>query len=132
MTKANKRNDYGRDMKVQENAMFCGIPFVGNLQDRAMTELMCNNAGEPIYDRMQEHLTSSDAMIIAVRRQLLDAAKALRDKGEPPANVDCVELDQVRAASLKLPIDVDWKSASETARRATVGQPSAADVPLIL
>jgi hypothetical protein len=43
-----------------------------------------------------------------------------------------VELDRVRAASLKLPIDVDWKAASETARRATVGQPGAADVPLIL
>jgi len=51
LTKANKRNDYGRDLKVQEETMFCGIPFVGNLQDRAMTELMTNGKGEPIYDR---------------------------------------------------------------------------------
>ena len=74
MTKANKRNDYGRDLTLQNTLLFCGIPFSGNLQDRAMTELMCNDAGEPIYDRTQEHLSSCDAMIIAVRKQLLDAA----------------------------------------------------------
>ena len=47
MTRYNKRNDYGRDLEVQKNTMFCGIPFVVNLQDRAMTELMCNDKGEP-------------------------------------------------------------------------------------
>ena len=31
--------------------MFCGIPFVGNPRDRAMTELMTNAQGEAIYDR---------------------------------------------------------------------------------
>ena len=40
MTRYNKRNDYGRDLEVQKNTMFCGIPFVVNLQDRAMTETM--------------------------------------------------------------------------------------------
>jgi phthalate 4,5-dioxygenase len=55
-----------------------------------MTELMCNERGEAIYDRTQEHLTSSDAMIIAVRKQLLAAVKKLRDTGEAPANVDGV------------------------------------------
>jgi hypothetical protein len=86
MTRYNKRNDYGRDLEVQKNTMFCGIPFVVNLQDRAMTELMCNDKGEPIYDRTQEHLTSSDAMIIAVRKQLLDAVTNLRDAGKVPPN----------------------------------------------
>ena len=37
--------------------MCCGIP-IGNLQDRAMTELMSGRA-RPIYDRTQEHLGSS-------------------------------------------------------------------------
>ena len=59
--------------------MFNGVPFVGNLQDRAMTELMCNDDGEPIYDRTQEHLGSSDAQVALVRRQLLEAVVALRD-----------------------------------------------------
>ena len=132
MTKANKRNDYGRDLTLQNTLMFCGIPFSGNLQDRAMTELMCNDAGEPIYDRTQEHLSSCDAMIVAVRKQLLEAAKRLSEKSEVPANVDDVELDKVRPASLKLPIDADWKAASEVARRVNPGQPSAGDVPTIL
>jgi len=132
MTKANKRNDYGRDMTLQSTLMFCGIPFSGNLQDRAMTELMCNDAGEPIYDRTQEHLSSCDAMIVVVRKQLLEAAKRLSEASEAPANVDDVELDRVRPASLKLPIDADWKAASEVARRVNPRQPSAADVPTIL
>jgi phenylpropionate dioxygenase-like ring-hydroxylating dioxygenase large terminal subunit len=132
MTKYNKRNDYGRDLDVQKSTMFCGIPFVVNLQDRAMTELMCNDKGEPIYDRTQEHLTSSDAMIIAVRKQLLDAVTNLRDNGKVPPNVDNVELDKVRAATLRLPIDGDWKAASEAARRVANGKPSAGDLPTIL
>ena len=132
MTRYNKRNDDGRDLEVQKNTMFCGIPFVVNLQDRAMTELMCNDEGEPIYDRTQEHLTSSDAMIIAVRKQLLDAVTNLRDDGKAPPNVDNVELDKVRPATLRLPIDADWKIASEAARQAVLGKPSAADLPTIL
>jgi len=97
-----------------------------------MTELMCNDKGEPIYDRTQEHLTTSDAMIIAVRKQLLDAVTTLRDDGKAPPNVDHVELDKVRPATLRLPIDADWKMASEAARRVVLGKPSAADLPTIL
>ncbi|WP_178133908.1 Rieske 2Fe-2S domain-containing protein [Vineibacter terrae] len=132
LTKANKRNDYGRDLKAQAETMFCGIPFVGNLQDRAMTELMTNERGEAIYDRTKEHLGSSDAMIVAVRRQLINAATRLRDEGKVPANVDNVELDRVRSASLRYPAGADWKALSAPARRVNPDQPSAADVPLIL
>jgi hypothetical protein len=132
MTKANKRNDYGRDLKMQEELMFVGIPFVGNLQDRAMTELMTNAKGEAIYDRTKEHLGSSDAMIVTVRRQLINAAIKLRDEGKSPANVDEVELGQVRSASLRYPAGADWKGLSESARRVTPGQPAAAEVGLII
>ncbi len=93
---------------------------------------MCNDAGEALYDRTREHLTTADALIAAVGRQLLDAAKALRDDRKVPANVDGVALDQVRTASLKLPVDADWKAASAHARRVNPGQASAADLPLIL
>ena len=58
-------------------SMFNGVPFVMNLQDRAMTELMCDADGNPIYDRTQEHLGSSDQMVITVRRQLLQATLRL-------------------------------------------------------
>lgn len=132
VTKANKRNDYFRDLEVEKDLMHCGIPFVLNLQDRAMTELMCNDAGEPVYDRTQEHLGSTDAFVIAVRAQLLAATKRLRDTGEAPANVDDVSWDRVRAASVVLPNDVDWRSHSKLARSADSGDPPSDDVPLII
>lgn len=131
LTRANKRNDYMRDREIEKDTMFNGVPFVMNLQDRAMTELMTNAAGEPIYDRTQEHLGSSDAMVIAVRRQLIQAVLRLQDGGSVPANVDNVVLDRVRPASLRLPVNADWKSISAAARDADSGAPVAADMPLI-
>ena len=49
-----------------------------------------------------------------------------------PPNVDNVELDKVRPATLRLPIDADWKMASAAARQAVLGKPSAGDLPTIL
>jgi len=71
-------------------------------------------------------------MIVAVRKQLLDAVMNLRDRSSVPPNVDNVELDKVRAATLRLPIDADWKAASEAARKVSIGRPSAGDLPTIL
>src|SRR5713101_2491156 len=75
-TKANIHNDYLVDHRLAKNELMIGIPFLVNLQDRAMTETM-----GPIYDRTQEHLGTTDAMVIYVRRRLIDAARALRDEG---------------------------------------------------
>ena len=131
-TTANKRNDYWRDPEMEKDRMYNGIPFVLNLQDRAMTELMCGPGDEPLYDRTQEHLGSSDAMVIAVRRQLINAALALADSEATPANLDNPSLDRVRAATLVLPEGADWQTLSEGARNADSGAGVAADVPLIL
>jgi phthalate 4,5-dioxygenase len=132
LTKANKRNDYARDLKVEKETMYNGVPFVGNLQDRAMTELMTNAAGEPIYDRSQEHLGSSDAMVVAVRRQLLEAVQHLVEEGRVPANVDHVKLDRVRSASLRYPAGADWKELSREYLDVDSGKPVAAEVPLVI
>jgi phenylpropionate dioxygenase-like ring-hydroxylating dioxygenase large terminal subunit len=132
MTRLNASNDYGRNFKVEQETMFIGIPFTGNLQDRAMTEFMCNpGTGEPVYDRTSEHLGSSDAFVIAVRRQLLAAVKRHQETGQPPANVDDPDLWRVRSASLQLPPDADWVTASAEARNADSGKPVASEVPLI-
>ncbi|HVN27838.1 MAG TPA: hypothetical protein VMT64_05095, partial [Candidatus Binataceae bacterium] len=131
MTKANRHNDYMRDRRVERESMFSGIPFVLNLQDRAMTEFMFNSRGEPICDRTAEHLGSSDAMIIAVRKQLLDALRLMKDKGSVPANVDEVGLDRVRPASMRMPVGADWKTLSESARSADSGEPPTAYQPTI-
>jgi phthalate 4,5-dioxygenase len=132
VTKANKSNDYYRDLDVEKTLMHCGIPFVLNLPDRAMTELMCSDNGEPLYDRTQENLGSTDAFVIAVRAQLLAAAKRLRDTGDWPPNVDDVSWDRVRAASVVLPADIDWRAHSKLARSADSGEGPSNDVPLII
>lgn len=132
LTKANKRNDYARDLMQEKETMFNGIPFIGNLQDRAMTELMCSDDGEPLYDRTKEHLGSSDAQVALVRRQLLEAVINHRDEGKVPANVDNVKLDRVRSASHIFPVNADWRKLSEGSRNVDSGAPVAAEVPLIL
>ena len=68
-----------------------GIPFAGNLQDRAMTETMGT-----IYDRTQEHLGTTDAMVIFSAANLLAAAREYQEDGALPANVDDPNLCRVR------------------------------------
>jgi len=85
-----------------------------------MTETM-----GPIYDRTQEHLGTTDAMVIFARRRLIDAARALRDEGALPANVDDASLYRVRPASILLPEGESWVSATEKARQSDAGVPIA-------
>jgi len=117
-TRANLHNDYMLDYELQEKELVIGIPFLGNLQDRAMTETMGT-----IYDRTQEHLGTTDAMVIFVRRQLINAAKGLREQGSVPENVDDPNLCRVRPASILLPEDESWVTATEAARSADAGVP---------
>lgn len=129
-TTANKSNDYQIDYELQKTLQYTGIAFSGNLQDRAMTELMTNEDGiEPIYDRSKEHLGTTDAMVISVRRMLIRSATALRDEGVLPANVQNVELNRVRSASIILPPDENWVAATEGARNPDALIPIASVAP---
>ncbi len=132
MTVANKSNDFWLDREVQKDRMYNGIPFVMNLPDRAMTELMCSDDGEPLYDRSQEHLGTSDVYVIAVRRQLIRAAKAFRDNGALPPNVDNPDTGRVRMGSFLLPAGSNWLEETVKDRLADGGQPIGSDVPLII
>ena len=127
-TKANKHNDYKRDFEVERTQMVSGVPAIGNLQDRAMTELMSNERGEVIYDRSHEHLGSLDIMCIAVRRQLLKAVKAFRDTNTLPANVDNVRLDKVRPATVVLPEGANWVEDTKAIRSGEDGTPPAWEI----
>jgi phenylpropionate dioxygenase-like ring-hydroxylating dioxygenase large terminal subunit len=118
-TRANLHNDFLVD-RALEKELTIGIPFLTNLQDRAMTETM-----GPIYDRTQEHLGTTDAMVIHVRRRLLDAARTLRDQGTVPPNVDDPRLCRVRPASALLPEGVSWITTTEKARQSDAGVPIA-------
>ena len=119
-TKANIHNDYLVDHRLAKSELMIGIPFLVNLQDRAMTETM-----GPIYDRTQEHLGTTDAMVIYVRQRLIAAARALHDESRVPANVDDPTLCRVRPASILLPEGDSWITATEKARQSDAGVPIA-------
>ena len=78
MPKANIYNDYEIDRVAQKNFTYTGIPSFP-LQDIALIEAQWG----PIADRTQEHLASSDYVIIYIRRRLLKAAKELAQGIEP-------------------------------------------------
>jgi phenylpropionate dioxygenase-like ring-hydroxylating dioxygenase large terminal subunit len=71
-------NDYHVDRLAQRNFSYTGIKTFP-LQDIAMME----NQWGPIADRTQEHLTSSDYVILKVRRRLLKTARNLMNGIEP-------------------------------------------------
>jgi phenylpropionate dioxygenase-like ring-hydroxylating dioxygenase large terminal subunit len=83
-------NDFRIDRDAQRSTTFSGIPGGARDQDRAMTETM-----EPVLDRSDEHLGTTDVAIIAMRRQLLSLARDLERGIEPPMAGDP---DAVRTA----------------------------------
>ena len=113
-SKANKDNDYCIDRELQANmGTYSGVPVV------AQDPMVCETMG-PIWDRTQEHLGTTDAMIIRTRRFLLNAAKALRDTGAIPPSVDKPELYNMYCGAAIIPkglngidatIDVQWGRA---------------------
>jgi phenylpropionate dioxygenase-like ring-hydroxylating dioxygenase large terminal subunit len=76
----NKANDYHIDRVAQRSFSYTGIKTFP-LQDIAMME----DQRGPLMDRTREHLASSDAAIIQVRRRLIGAARALAEGKEPEA-----------------------------------------------
>jgi len=103
----NRSNDYMRDWEAQKAMKsYSGIPGISN-QDLAVVESM----GE-IYDRSHEHLGTSDAMIIRLRRLLIRAAQELRSDGTVPPGVDNPEGYRLRSGGIVLPNGVDGIDAT--------------------
>ena len=104
-TAANRHNDYEMDWEAHRTRMFCGIPGFG-VQDQAIQE-----SQGPIVDRTLEHLGSSDTAIIQVRRRLVNAARALTERGAPAPGRDPVSF-LVRSTSVLLPPGASWLEAA--------------------
>ena len=104
-TAANRDNDYFMDWDAHRTRMFCGIPGFG-VQDQAIQE-----SQGPLVDRSQERLGTSDTAIIQVRKRLMTAARALRERGEPAPGRDPRSFC-VRSASLVLRPGEDWVAAA--------------------
>jgi phthalate 4,5-dioxygenase len=116
----NASNDYQIDREAQASGInFTGIGGIFQ-QDQAVTESM-----GPVYIRSREHLGTSDAMIIRTRRRVINAARALRDRGEMPPGVDNPEFYRTRSGSVILPRSASWLDATQAARwpQVEVGAP---------
>lgn len=108
-------NDYQQDRELQRNGQsYTGIPTF-TAEDTAVTETM----GE-IVDRSNEHLATSDMMIIRVRRRLLKAVKALRDAATTPPAVDEPNAYVLRAGGIVLPADQDWLDSTADLREGRI------------
>lgn len=94
-------NDFMVDRETQRTTTFTGIPGGPADQDRAMTETM-----EPVLDRSNEHLGTTDVAIVAMRRKLLRLAHDLEKGVEPPmANLGSVVFHALDVASDKEDFD---------------------------
>jgi hypothetical protein len=106
---ANKDNDYLMDRAAQKRGnSYSGIDGIA-IQDGSLQESM-----GPIVDRTKENLVSTDNGIIMARHRLIQAAKALAEKGVSPPGVDLAH-QRVRSASLILPPDQVFKDAAREA-----------------
>jgi phthalate 4,5-dioxygenase len=115
---ANVSNDYRIDRDRQRRREdYTGIPGI-HTQDQAITESMGG-----IFDRTRERLGTSDVMVIRVRRRLMDAARALDERGLAPPGVDWPEVYRVRSGGVFLPERADWLEATVDLRKAFVTHP---------
>lgn len=99
----NRDNDYLVDRELQKTSSFTGIRGV-RVQDMAVQE----DQRGPISDRSREHLGSSDAGVIAVRRLLLRQLGELR-AGQEPRPPRSPEAFNVRSLALNAPRPVRWQ-----------------------
>ena len=105
----NKSNDHGLDREAQRKGeSYSGIVGIP-LQDQAVQENM-----EPIIDRTQEHLASSDRMVMLTRRVLLRAAREYQESGKLPEVLDNPSLCRgMRGGDILTPRGTDWLEAYE-------------------
>ena len=104
----NLDNDYLIDREIQRRKTFSGIKSVP-AQDRAVTERARPIPGRPgTQNRAEEHLGSSDAAIVQIRKSLLRSALDLA-AGQEPALAFNPRAYRLRAPALKLPRDVSFE-----------------------
>jgi phthalate 4,5-dioxygenase len=110
----NKSNDHMMDLEMKRQGdSYTGIVGIP-LQDQAIQETM-----DPIVDRTQEHLASSDRMVMLTRRVLLRAVKEYQETGKLPEVLDKPELcRQARGGDVISAVGTDWLDAYEAAMNA--------------
>jgi phenylpropionate dioxygenase-like ring-hydroxylating dioxygenase large terminal subunit len=100
--KSNPSNDHMIDRNLQKTKTYTGIVGVGT-QDMAVQESM-----EPIVDRSQENLIWTDRAIMAMRKMMLEATRAV-ERGEDPPGVDPADHAGIRPYDTVIKAGVDWR-----------------------
>ena len=98
-----KWNDYMMSREDQRTLSYTGIKGIGT-QDQAVTESM-----QPISDKVNEHLGTSDRAIIYNRRVLLNAARAMLE-GQEPLRHNPDVLARVTSHEEIIPAGDDWRN----------------------
>jgi len=98
-------NDFLMNKEVKKTKSFTGIPSVRAQDDAVITSMGA------IMDRTKEHLGTADATIIRVRRRMMEAARAFRERGITPPGVNHPEMYKVRSCQAILPKEVSWQTA---------------------
>lgn len=122
LSKYNRANNFLFDYELQQTTYFSGLPGLW-VQDSAC------QVGASLAPRDREHLTSSDAGIVVVRRLMRDLVAAYEEAGElPPAATD-PDVLRARSVAAVLKSDESWAEALEEYMRRPVGTPMGYDVP---
>src|SRR5215208_2572121 len=100
--KRNPSNDHLIDRNLQKTKTYTGIVGVGT-QDVAVQEGM-----EPIADRTEEHLIWTDKAVMAMRRMLLEATRAV-GRGEDPPGLDPASHSGIRPYDTVIKAGLDWR-----------------------
>jgi phenylpropionate dioxygenase-like ring-hydroxylating dioxygenase large terminal subunit len=102
----NKNNWYGQDREVMKTGMMSGIAGVVT-QDHAVSETQGK-----ILDRTREHLGASDAAVVAWRRQIIRAARALAEHDERPgALAGEFRWSEIKAVTTICAAEQSWREA---------------------
>ena len=112
----NRENDYQIDRAAQKAWNYSGMT-TANVEDQAVTESMGT-----IYTRSREHLGTTDLGIIATRKMLLRAVKALRDRRASPRGADTPAVYQITASNVVLPKGSDWVAGVRDATKSEPGR----------
>ncbi len=112
---ANRANDYLLDREKQRTENFTGMRGIRE-EDIAVQE---DQYGGPITDRTREHLGTSDAGIIALRRRLLKAARDLQ-AGQEPAEPGRDYAYRVHQTATLVVREVSFENVARSAMRANV------------
>ena len=108
---ANRDNDYQIDWEKHYTKRM-GVAGVG-LQDICIVE---NEGAGKIMDRTKENLCAADLSTVIARRRLIEAARALQEKGTAPLGARDGSIYRVRGASIVLPANVDFLEGTKETR----------------